>query len=141
MSDWREVEAIWQGELKFVGQDQKSNLLSMGNTEKVFSPMELILLGLAGCTGIDVALILEKKRQTLSGLKVRVRGLRRDVAPRTYTEIAIEYIFWGDKIDEKVVEQAVSLSQEKYYSVSAMLRESCQLVSSIIIFPTAPKET
>ena len=73
---WREIEANWQGESVFIGTNPRGGTVQMGNREGSpgISPMELLLVGVAGCTGMDVASILAKKRQHLVELKVKVRG-------------------------------------------------------------------
>lgn len=133
MEDWREVEAIWRGGMEFVGKERKDLQIVMGDSPTSFSPMELLLLGLAGCTGIDVALILEKRRQLLKDFRIKVRGLRRPEYPRIYTEIEIEYYFCGKDLDVDAIHQAIQLSQEKYCSVSAMLRQSARIATHITV--------
>ena len=133
MEDWREVEAVWQEGLEFTGVDKKGEILAVSGSGKGFSPMELLLIGLAGCTGIDVASILQKKRQPLVGLKVKVRGLRRASAPRIYTHIQVNYMLVGEGIDPKAVEQAIRLSEEKYCSASIMLGQSAKISSNFQI--------
>ena len=130
MEDWREVEANWQEGLDFLGLNQKGNSLAMSGSGTGFSPMELLLVGLAGCTGVDVASILTKKRQALKNLKVKVRGLRRNEVPRIYTQIQIEYILQGDNLDAHAVEHAIRLSEEKYCSASIMLGYSAKIAST-----------
>ncbi|MGQ9488397.1 MAG: OsmC family protein [Armatimonadota bacterium] len=92
--------------------------------------MELMLHALAGCTGVDVVSILEKKRQPLKGLEIRVKGERRKEYPRVYTYIEVEYIFKGKGLDPKAVEQAIKLSQNKYCSVEATLAAFAQIQTS-----------
>ena len=131
-SDWKEVIAEWQGERSFLGKTDIGGTVQMGAVEGIpgASPMELLLLGVAGCTGIDVALILEKKRQPLQDLKVRVRGRRADEFPKVYTEIEIEYLLWGEGLSKKAVEQAIQLSEDKYCSASAMMSKTATITSS-----------
>lgn len=85
------------------------------------SPMELVLIALAGCTAWDVAMILDKMKQRFDGLEVHVRGVRRSEAPRIYTDIHVHYVVYGEVGEEKF-ERAIELSQEKYCSVSIMLK-------------------
>ena len=100
------------------------------------SPMEMILVGLAGCTGVDIVDILEKKRQSLKAFKVKVRGFRREEYPKIFTEIEVTYLIWGDRIDPQAVEHAIRLSEEKYCSVSAMLRSAAKIRSTYHILNT-----
>jgi putative redox protein len=131
-SDWKEVVAEWRGESTFMGKNDAGGIVQMGTLDGQpgTSPMELLLLGVAGCTGIDVALILEKKRQPLQDLKVRVRGKRADDFPKVYTDIEIEYLFWGKDLNQKAVEQAIELSEEKYCSASVMMSKTATIKSS-----------
>ena len=91
------------------------------------SPMEVVLLGLGGCTGIDVVSTLRKMRQEVTGYAVRVRGERRDAHPRVYTRIAVEHEVTGHGLIESQVRRAIILSAGKYCSVSAMLEVNAEL--------------
>ncbi|MCK4726186.1 MAG: OsmC family protein, partial [Anaerolineales bacterium] len=97
-------------------------------------PMELMLLGVAGCTAVDIVNILRKKRKHLADLKVEVRGKRAEEHPKIYTEIVIEYQLWGRDLDKKSVERAIDLSEGKYCSASAMLAKSAKITSEYVIF-------
>ncbi len=130
--DWREIEAEWQGGGTFIGKNATGGTVQMGkmNEKPGVSPMELILVGLAGCTGVDIVDILQKKRQPLEALKVKVRGKKAQDFPKIYKEIEVTYLVWGEGIDPKAVERAIELSEEKYCSVSAMLRHAADIRSS-----------
>ena len=97
------------------------------------TPMELVLLGLAGCTGMDVISILEKMRQPMTNLQVRVSAERADSHPKVYTSIHVEYIVYGEGVEESALERAIELSETRYCSVSAMLRESAEITNSFRI--------
>jgi putative redox protein len=133
MSDqWREIEAEWKGGDAFIGSNPIGGIVQMGRLNDIpgISPMELILVGLAGCTGVDIVDILHKKREPLKALKVKVRGKKAEDFPKIYTEIEVTYLIWGEGIDPKSVERAIQLSEDKYCSVSAMLRQSAQIRTS-----------
>ena len=134
--DWFEVVADWQGELTFIGKNDLDNSVQMGSKQQKdnISPMELLLLGLAGCTGYDVVSILEKKRQPLKDFQVKVRGKRADDYPMVYTHIEVEYLLWGEGLSEKAVVQAIELSEEKYCGASIMLGKTAKITSSYQIF-------
>ena len=100
------------------------------------SPMEMLLLGAAGCTGIDVISILEKKRKKIDNFQIKVRGLRAKEHPRVYTKIEVVYLLWGQNLDTKSVEQAIELSENKYCSASAMLGAVAQIKSRYEIYQT-----
>jgi putative redox protein len=130
--EWKEVSAEWQVEMGFVGKNQGGGSVQMGTIgqQPGVSPMELLLLGVAGCTGMDIIHILGKKRIILNQFEVRVRGKRADDHPKIYTEIEIEYLLWAENLSTKAVEQAIELSEEKYCSASAMMSKSAEIRSS-----------
>jgi putative redox protein len=99
--------------------------------------MELILLGLGGCTGMDVVSILGKQRQSVEGFEINIDADRTDEHPKRYTEIRLEYVIYGD-VDEKAVARAIELSETKYCSVMAMLGESAKIETTYRIEPDVP---
>jgi putative redox protein len=133
---WKEIEAEWQGDGAFIGKNLTGGTVQMGklNDQPGVSPMELILVGLAGCTGVDIVDILRKKRQDVRGFKVKVRGLRADTYPMVYKKIDIVYQIWGDDVDRTAIERAIQLSQDKYCSVSAMLRTVAEIQCDYELF-------
>jgi len=124
--------ARWVGGQAFEAGAGSGFTLRMDSGEDTtgFSPMELVLVGLAGCTGMDVVSILEKKRQNLTGLEVRVTGRRAEEHPKVYTEIDVEYIVRGRNVETKAIARAIELSQGKYCSVSNMLKRVAILRTS-----------
>lgn len=84
-------------------------------------PMEMLLLGLAGCTGMDVISILQKKRQKVTGFAMHLQGYRAEEHPKRYTRIEIEYVFRGEDLSPEAIARSIELSQTKYCSVSASL--------------------
>ncbi len=129
----------WQGNEAFTGLSASGGKVQMGTVggQPGVSPMELILAALGGCTGMDVASILEKKRQPLKQLKIRVRGKRTETYPRVYKEIEVQYLLCGNGLDEEAVKQAIELSKEKYCSVSGMLKASVEIRFSYQILSNA----
>ena len=97
------------------------------------SPVELLLLALGSCTGVDVVSILQKKREEVTNYRVEVRGERRDEHPRSYKRMKVHHIVTGRNISERSVAQAVELSEGKYCSVAATLRPTAEIVSSFEI--------
>lgn len=91
--------------------------------------MELVLVAVAGCTGMDVIEILRKKRLNVTGLEVKVTGTRAETYPMVYTELDVTYIVRGKDIPASAVEQAIKLSEEKYCSVGIMLSKSAKINS------------
>ena len=134
--EWVTLDAQWVEDTHFIARTPDGGMAVMGEVDGVkgIAPMTLMLASLAGCTGVDVALILSKKRADLRGLRVEVRGKRRDEHPRVYTHIHIRYILWGD-LKPKDVEHAIRLSEEKYCSASAMLRATAEITHDYEIRP------
>jgi len=97
------------------------------------SPMELLLVALGSCTGVDVVSILKKKREDVTGYRVEVRGQRRAEHPRSYKRMELHHIVTGRNISERSVAQAIELSEEKYCSVAATLRPTAEIVTSFEI--------
>jgi putative redox protein len=101
-----------------------------GDSEKGNSPVELVLLGLCGCTGYDVASILRKKREPFTSLEISARAERAAQPPTVFTESKLIYKVTG-KVSHKAVEDAVRLSEEKYCSVAAMLQKTAKITYEI----------
>jgi putative redox protein len=139
--EWREVVAEWKGEEAFIGRNSRGGEVLMGNLDGKagIGPMEMLLLGVAGCTGMDIVSILKKKRQELLDMQVKVCGKRADTYPQIYTEIEVIYYLWGEDLSEKAVQQAIDLSEEKYCSASAMLRAVALFRSSYKILAPGEK--
>jgi len=127
------MEAVirWTKDMQFVAVSGSNHSLVMdtgaehGGHNTAASPMELLLVALAGCTGMDVVSLLRKMRMNFRGLEIRIKGERRDEHPRIYTGIELEYVVAGTGIDLNAVKRAVELSQEKYCSVKAMIQPVC----------------
>jgi putative redox protein len=96
-------------------------------------PMQLLLIGLCGCTGMDVISILQKKRQSFAGLQVQATAERADEHPKIYTKIHLEFVVTGDDVDAAAVERSIELSQTKYCPASAMLGEVAEITTSFSI--------
>ncbi len=99
----------------------------VGGTDTGPKPMEMLLHSLAGCTGMDVVSLLKRMRVEFTGLEVNVEADEAPEHPKTYTKVNIEYVITGRDVDRAKVEKAINLSQDKYCSVSAMLRKHCPI--------------
>ena len=97
------------------------------------TPKELLLMALGGCTSMDVIPILRKKRVPLDGFEVRLTGNTCEEHPQVFTDIKIEYVFYGEGIQDADVQRAIELSTTKYCSVSAMLRDNVKITHSYTI--------
>lgn len=98
--------------------------------ENGFRPLDLLLAGLSGCTAMDVVSILQKKRQSFTGLRVNVTGERAAEHPKAYTQIHLEYVVTGDEVDAEAIERSIELSQTKYCSATAMLGNAVRITTS-----------
>ncbi len=123
------VNLTWNSGLKFEAKlnDRKIQLNSADQMDSAFTPMELFLVSLAGCTAMDVQWILERQRQKVEYFQITAKGKRRDEDPRSYESIDLEYVVKGADIRKDAVERAIRLSQEKYCSVRAMVKDSVKL--------------
>jgi putative redox protein len=133
-----ESRAVWNGGLTFtVQQDGHGFILDgsreFGGLDLGPRPRNLLLTALAGCTGMDVVSILGKMKITGFGLEVVVHGEPRAEYPVIFTTITIEYRFRGSDLPREKLERAVTLSQEKYCGVSAMLSKSSEISWSITL--------
>ena len=96
-------------------------------------PMQLLLMGLCGCTGMDVVSILQKKRQSFTRLQVNATAERAGEHPRVYTQIHLEFVVTGDGVDPAAVERSIELSETKYCSATAMLEKTAEITTSFRI--------
>jgi len=129
-----EAELKWTDGLQFVGRAGESPALVIDSRAGGSGPgpMQLVLVGIAGCTAMDVVTILQERRVNLAGLEINIRGERAEEHPRRYTAIGIEYIVTGTGIEPRDVEIAITLSEDKYCSaiasVNAELTHSYRIV-------------
>jgi len=96
-------------------------------------PMEVVLSGLGGCSAIDVMLILKKSRQAVSNCEIEMTAERADSIPKVFTKIHIHYIIYGTDLDAKKINRAVTLSMEKYCSVTRMLEKTATITADFEI--------
>ncbi len=107
---------------------------SVGGDDTGPRPMELILIGLCGCTAMDVISILRKKRQSVSKLEVKAHAERANAHPKVFTSILLEYFVTGKNVDPKAVERAIQLSADRYCPAQAMLGQVVNMSTSYVIF-------
>ncbi len=108
-----------------------------GGHNEGFRPMELLLVGLAGCTGMDVISILRKKRQDVTGYEVHVQGVRAGDHPMVFVEITVEHVVTGHHIQPEAVARAIELSEERYCGAGAMLGKVAHLTHTYRIVEAA----
>jgi putative redox protein len=127
----KQATITWLKKRQFVGTDGSKHSVVMSSQDEEngvgMSPSQLLLVSLGGCTSYDVVNILQKKREPLTGLEVRVTGEQEPDPPWTYRNIHIEYIVRGRGLSEKAVADAIELSEEKYCSVAATLRGKAEI--------------
>jgi putative redox protein len=137
-----DARVVWKSGLSFSGTAGADggpvalgphSAAAVSGASKPLEPLELLLIGLGGCTGMDVISILEKKRQEVSGFEVRVHGDRAEEHPKVFTRITLEYRVTGRGVDRAAVERAVELSETKYCPAMAMLRKAAPIETRISI--------
>ena len=117
----------WLDHMSFIGESESGHSVVMDGSPEVGGrnlaarPMEMVLLGMGGCTAFDVVMILQRARQPITDCIIELTAERADEAPKVFTKIHAHYIVKGKGLSEKQVEKAVTLSAEKYCSVSIML--------------------
>ncbi|MGB7115431.1 MAG: OsmC family protein [Anaerolineales bacterium] len=124
-----EAKVDWKGRLTFTGTADSGFSVPLGAKAAVggdddgFRPMELIAMGLAGCTAMDVMSILRKKRQDVTDFEVQVHVERAQEHPKVFTEAEIEYFITGHGVDETAVLRAIGLSANRYCPAQAMFNQ------------------
>ncbi len=140
------VKTRWVKQRQFVGWDSTNHGIVMdtpagGSGEGTgWRPVELLLLGMAGCTAVDIVSILEKKREDVRGLEIEVRGEPYlEDFPHYYETIEVHYVVTGVGIKPGSVEQAIELSEGKYCSVKGCLGPQCAVTTSFEIVEFEPQ--
>jgi len=117
----------WLDNMSFVGESASGHSVVMdgppeaGGRDLGVRPMEMLLLGLGGCSSFDVVSMLKKSRQDITNCEVEITATRADSQPKVFTDIHLHFIVEGNNINETKVARAISLSAEKYCSASIML--------------------
>lgn len=133
------VRVKWIDGMRFVATDSMGHSIVMDASKQVggessgFSPLQLLLAALGGCTGIDIVHLMRKQRQQMDNLEIVVSGERVEEPPRVYSNIHVEYRVKGKDIKETMVQRAIRLSEDKYCSVGAMLKAKAKVTSNYII--------
>jgi len=128
-----EARVKWLDHMTFVGETGSGHTVVMdgspdlGGRNLAARPMELLLLGLGGCTAFDVVLILKKSRQNVSDCEVRLNAERATTTPAVFTRIHLHYRVSGAGLSSSHVERAVKLSSEKYCSATVMLGKTATI--------------
>lgn len=127
------IKLHYQGGLEFVAETPSGHQITMdgapdfGGGNKGPRPMELVLVALGGCSGMDIASILNKKRMDLKGIEINVKGEKAPEYPKKYTDVEIEFIVKGKNLTDEAVGRAVELSMQKYCSVKATIEGTAKV--------------
>ncbi len=142
------VTVRWTANRQFVGWDPEGHAVVMDARPAYagegagMRPLQVFLCGLAGCTGMDVISILEKKRQDVRGLEIAVEGVQReDEYPKIYVRVRLHFVVTGYGVSPAAVERAIQLSEEKYCSVGGMLGPQVRVETSFEVREAAPAGT
>ena len=142
------VQVTWTGPgMRLVGDVEGGPSILLDSSHPEYGthsgpgPMELLLLGLAGCTAMDVISIMAKKRQPMTNLQVKVQGERAETHPKIWTKIHLEYIAYGEGISESALARAIELSESTYCSVNTMLSKAAEITTSYRIVEAAHPST
>lgn len=123
----------WTDGLQFVGESGTGHAVVMdagievGAKNTAMRPMEMLLVGLGGCSGMDIASILQKKRQQVTAIEAKIRGEMAEEYPKKFTKITIAFTVTGKDLSEEAVKRAVDLSMGKYCSVKATLDAAAEI--------------
>ena len=128
-----QVRIKWLEQRSFEAETGSGHRITMdgppehGGRNLAARPMEMVLVGLGGCSAFDVVEILEKSRQKVTGCQIQIDAERADDVPAVFTKIHMHFVFTGDELNEKHVKRAVELSIDKYCSVVKMLRPGVEV--------------
>jgi len=134
-----EAKVTWKGRMSFEGSAASGFKLPLdaepevGGNNEGFDPLELIAIGLAGCTAMDVISILRKKRQEVTGFEVRVYTERATEFPKVYTHMRVEYVVEGHQVEPAAVERSIELSTTKDCPAQAMLSKAVEIEHTYVI--------
>lgn len=123
----------WAGEVSFIGESESGHRVTMdgppdhGGRNRGPRPMELLLLGMGGCTAFDVIHILHKGRQDVTDCVAHIDATRADVDPKVFTRIHVHFVVSGRKLNPTQVARAIELSATKYCSASIMLAQTATI--------------
>ncbi|MCD6356765.1 MAG: OsmC family protein [Anaerolineaceae bacterium] len=134
-----DAKVVWKGRMSFDGTSDSGFSVPLGTSPAVggdddgFRPLELLAIGLAGCTAMDVISILKKKKQSVSTFEVKVHAEQSNVHPKIFTHLVIEYVISGKDLSREAIERAVKLSSDKYCPAQAMFKKTSSMELKITI--------
>lgn len=132
------VMVQWVEKSAFAARSESNHWMMMDSTFNggdgaAPSPIEYVLMGLGGCTGIDLVSILQKMRQDVSGIQIEISGERAPEHPRIYVKVHVKYRIKGHNLNEERVRAAVELSDEEYCSIGAMLKKGAEYTYEVVV--------
>ncbi len=143
MAEIMTAQATLEMGMRFVAESGSGHHVTLdadehgGGQNAGFRPMELLLAGLAGCTGMDVISILRKKRQQVTAYEVHATGRRAEDYPMVFVEISVEHVVTGHHLQPEAVARAIELSEERYCGAGAMLGKVARLTHTYRIVEAA----
>ena len=129
----------WVDGALFVAEAGSGHTITMDGSSDVGGrnlasrPMEVVLMGMGGCTAIDVVSMLRKQRQDIEAIEVSLEAERAEDHPKVFTRVKLVYTVGGRKLNRGLIERAVSLSDEKYCSATAMVRKSAEISHEVVL--------
>jgi putative redox protein len=135
------VRVKWIEGVAFLGESETGHAVVLdgapenGGRNIGMRPMEMLLIGMGGCTSFDVVTILKKARQPIVDCVAEIKAERADEVPKVFTKIHVHFVITGNNLSETQVERAVKLSAEKYCSASIMLSKSVEITHDFEIKP------
>ena len=129
----------WMQDVSFKGSSESGHEVvldgprELGGNGLGMRPMEMMLIGMGGCTSFDVVTILKRSRQQITGCIAEIEATRADEIPKVFTSIHIHFLIKGIDLQEKAVERAIELSANKYCSASIMLGKSVKITHDFLI--------
>ena len=135
----------WVEDVCFMGETESGHAVIMDASPEVggrnlgMRPMEMLLVGMGGCSSIDVVTILKKSRQPITDCVAEISAERADDIPKVFTKIHVHFVVTGKGLNPAQVERAVNLSAEKYCSASIMLGKAAQMSRDFEIVESATK--
>ena len=127
------ASVLYAGDEFFIGTSPSGVSVAIdtkGDRHSAPTPMEMLLLGVAACTAVDVISILEKKRQQIDRYTVEIEGERAEDHPRKFVKFTVNHLVHGRSVSEKALADAIKLSDEKYCSVAATVRPTAEIETS-----------
>jgi putative redox protein len=136
----QKIKCSWKDNMAFSAKDEFGHTVVMDLSEEAggknegFRPMPMLLVGLGGCLGVDVKMILNKMKVEIDSLDLEIDGITDETkTPKIYKEIQVTFRFIGKDLDLDKLERAIHLAEKKYCNVSAILSQTCKISHKIII--------